>query len=245
MQQFTVVRRVPYAWALAVLVFGLAAPAAHANSDKDMRAKIAEETAQAVAELKLEAEKNREDGELAKTGELTRRAPSCAAEVPVRPFLAFGDFADYTPIAGGSFEGALDGWTLENDARAEENLGGGGLGARSLVLPKGSVATTPAVCLTELHPTLRFWATRSGSEGSRLRIEVLYEDLGGSVKTMTIGWLEASSAWAPTEIVPITVNYRAAVAASRTAAVAFRLTVEGDDGIWRLDDFYVDPLKTY
>ena len=29
------------------------------------------------------------------------------------------------------------------------------------------------------------------------------------------------------------------------ARVAFRLSVEGDDGVWRLDDFYVDPLKTW
>ena len=164
------------------------APAALANSDADMRAKISEETAKAVTELREDGAKLAREGKTPLMGELTRMAPSCAAQVPVRPFVAFGDFADYTPIANGSFDGGATGWKLENTARVTEMPGRG----RSLVLPKGAVATTPAVCLTEFHPTLRLWANRSGSAGSRLRIEVLYEDLGGSVKTLTIGWLSAS-----------------------------------------------------
>ena len=44
-------------------------------------------------------------------------------------------------------------------------------------------------------------------------------------------------------IVPIHANLRAAVARSKTAAVAFRLSAEEGDGTWLVDGFYIDPYK--
>ena len=102
---------------------------------------------------------------------------------------------------------------------------------------------TRAVCITEFHPAIRFFAQAKGSASSRLRVEVLYEDLGGSVNAMPVAYLRPSLTWQPTVIVPIYVNLRAAVAQSKTAAVAFRLSAEEGDGTWLVDGLYVDPVQ--
>lgn len=113
-----------------------------------------------------------------------------------------------------------------------------GPGARAVAIPKGSKVSTRAVCITELHPTLRFFAMTKGSSASRLRVEVMYEDLGGSINTLTIGWLRPTGSWRPTAIVPTAVNIRA-------AAVAFRFSAEDGEGTWLVDDVYVDPWKSF
>ena len=99
------------------------------------------------------------------------------------------------------------------------------------------------MCITALHPTLRFFAMAKLSSRARLLVEVLYEDLGGSVNTMPIAYLKPTSSWQPVIIIPLHVNLRAAVAASKTASVAFRFTAEEDLATWLIDDVYVDPWK--
>ena len=221
----------------------LAVPTALAGSDSDFDRVIAEKTAQFNYEISTKAAEMRSKGEMPKTGPLTSSSPSCAAQAPVRPFVRWNDFADYTLVPGGTFESGAPGWTLENNARVVTTTRDLEGGTRALSIPKGSKVMTRAVCITEAHPTIRFYTQTRGSTASRLLVEVLYEDLGGSVNTMPVAYLKPSSTWQPTVIVPIHVNLRAAVAASRTAAVAFRLSAEEGEGTWLVDGFYVDPYK--
>ena len=227
---------------VAAMVF---CAAAYAMSDLQMASDIRAETQKVVSELTVKAAELRAKGEWPKTGPLTAASLPCSQQVPVRPFVAWGDFADYTPLAGGSFEQPLTRWKLENTAKVVAGQTPFATGAKVLQMPKGSKVSTAAVCITQLHPTIRFYARSKGSLGSRLRVEVRYEDLGGSVNTLTIGWLRPSASWSPTVIVPISANVRAAVAQSKTAAVAFQFSVEGDNGEWYVDDIYVDPWKIH
>ena len=230
--------------ALALVLAVVGVPTALAATDLDFAKVIAEKTTQFNLELAAKAAEMRSKGEVPKTGPLSASSASCANQVPTQPFLPWNDAADYTPVPGGTFESSVPGWSLENLARlvttGSKDPGGG---TRSLSIPKGSKVTTPPVCITELHPTIRFFAQAKGSTSTRLLVEVLYEDLGGSVNTMPIAYLKPSTTWQPTIIVPIHVNLRAAVAQSKTAAVAFRLTAEDGEGTWLVDGLYVDPYK--
>ncbi len=230
--------------ALALTIAAVVVPTALAGSDIDFERVIAEKTTQFNREIAAKAAEMASKGEVPKTGPLTSSSPSCAAQAPVQPFLRWNDFADYTLLPGGTFESGTPGWTLENNARVvttpTTDLGGG---TRALSIPKGSKVITRPVCVTELHPTIRFFAQAKGSTSTRLLVEVFYEDLGGSVNTMPIAYLKPSTTWQPTTIIPIHVNLRAAVSPTKTAAVAFRLSAEEGDGTWLVDGLYVDPYK--
>ena len=224
------------------------APVALANSDADFASLISVETAKFNYEISTKAAEMSSKGEVPKTGPLTAASPSCAGHGVSTPFLRFGDSADYTLLPGGTFEAFTSGWLLENSARivtANSSFATSGPGTRALAFPKGSKVTTSPVCITGFHPTLRFFAMAKGSSRARLLVEVLYEDLGGSVNTMPIAYLKPTSSWQPTIVIPLHVNLRAAVAPSKTASVAFRFTAEEDDATWFVDDVYVDPLKIW
>ena len=147
------------------------APVAVANSDSDFASLIAVETAKFDYEISTKAAEMRSKGEVPKTGPLTAASSSCAGQALSTPFLRFGDSADYTLLPGGSFEAGTSGWRLENEARivtANSSFATSGPGKRAVSFPKGSKVTTSAVCITPMHPTLRFFAMAKGSS-RRLR----------------------------------------------------------------------------
>src|SRR5436305_7253622 len=87
----------------------------------------------------------------ANAGVLVASAPSCATEHLSQPFAGFGDSASYTPVPGGSFESGSADWTLSGGAKVvtgNETYKVGGAGdSRSLSLPAGATATSPAICV--------------------------------------------------------------------------------------------------
>src|SRR2546423_251753 len=57
----------------------------------------------------------------------------------------------------------------------------------SLVFGGDGQAITPAMCVNLDNPTIRLFIRDVGASGKgRLKIDVLYEDLGGGIKHMTI-----------------------------------------------------------
>jgi hypothetical protein len=63
-------------------------------------------------------------------------------------------------------------------------------------LPDGSSATTGTVCIRGLSKaSIRFFAANSGSPSSRLRVEVLYRGLDGSLLGSLDGGTVSASAW--------------------------------------------------
>ena len=167
-------------------------------------------------------------------------ALSCGGQSLVQPFRPWVDPANYVAVQNGSLEGT-SGWTLAGGAKLVAGNEPWTVGSRadthSLALPSGSSATSPALCVTLLHPTLRFFATNSGSPLSLLRVDAI-TTLGGSTLTLPVGLL-VGGAWQPTLPVAFLTNLTSPL----TGPVQFRFTPIGTASGWQIDDVYVDPFK--
>src|SRR5581483_1344900 len=83
-----------------------------------------------------------------------------------KTFARWGDYSDYVPVPGGNFESNA-GWTLTGGARIVDGNEPFHLRSpsdnHSLLLPPGSSAMSPPVCLQVLTPTIRFVGQASGA----------------------------------------------------------------------------------
>lgn len=176
----------------------------------------------------------------ASAGWLVASAEDCATRPITQPFKPWLDHMAYTPVRDGGIERKADGWLLEGEARpawGNEPWQVGGAGDdRSLAIPEGSSATTPAACVGIQEPTLRFFARGSG-DVSLMKVEVLYEDALGHVRSMWIGF-DLGGRWHPTAVMPISANLLPLFPGEQTP-VAFRLTAVNGD--FQVDDVYIDP----
>ena len=104
------------------------------------------------------------------------------------------------------------------------------------VLPAGSRAVTPFVCLGMHEPTLRLFARRSSGLLSTLLVEVQ-----GQTSLGLTAWLLGGGSWHPTAPMPVVVNLLTLSTTDRTP-VRFRFTPLLI-GSWQIDDVYVDPFS--
>ena len=182
----------------------------------------------------------------AAAGPLVDAAPPCGDQVLEQPFTPWLDPFSYTLVPDGGVEAGAAGWTLTGSAGVVEGnepfqVGSAG-DHRSLSIPNGSSATTPAVCVGVEHPTLRFFARNSGSFLSSLQVSVVFEDVAGIQTSLPIG-VVAGGSWSPTLPMPVVANVLSLLSGGETA-VAFRFTPVGFGGSWRIDDVYVDPYNS-
>jgi hypothetical protein len=166
--------------------------------------------------------------------------PSCSQPLG-QPFAPWLDYAKYTPVPNGSLE-STTGWKLSGGAKLEPGNEpfrvNSPKDSRSLSLPSGSSATSPAMCVSLLHPTLRFFAVNSGSPLATLHVHAITTSLGVTT-TIPIGVLVADGTWRPT--VPLA--FLSNLTALTPATVQFRFSPSGSGSGWRIDDVYVDPFK--
>jgi hypothetical protein len=178
-------------------------------------------------------------------GALVASAGSCPDQALSQPFLPWADPSLYTPLSDGGFEAKADGWDLRalaDTVKGNEPWMAGGEGRYALSLPAGSAATSPVLCAGVGHPTLRFFAQRTG--GGRLtalRVDVLFEDATGAVNTVTIGRLGGDGGWSPSPVFVVGANLLTLLPGDRTP-LQFRFTPEGDSS-WTIDDVFVDPWR--
>lgn len=167
---------------------------------------------------------------------------ACSGQTYSQPFRPWLDPANYVPLQNGALE-STSGWKLSNGARLvagnESYHVHSALDKYSLSLPSGSSATSPPLCMTLLHPDLRFFAINTGSAGSTLKVEAI-TTLAGVTTTTPIGLLSAAGSWQPTLPLPFLDNLLSPL----TGTVAFRFTPIGSGSGWRIDDTYVDPYKS-
>jgi hypothetical protein len=167
---------------------------------------------------------------------------ACPNQTPSRPFLRWLDPANYVLLQNGSLE-KTTGWSLSGGAglvTGNETFAVNSTKDRmSLLLPAGSSATSPPMCITLLHPTLRFFASNSGNSASILQVDAVVKLLGLRL-TLPVGLLLAGSDWQPTLPLPFLTNLLAPV----SSTVAFRFTPLGSSSGWRIDDVYLDPYKS-
>jgi hypothetical protein len=158
----------------------------------------------------------------------------CDGQVLEQPFLPWADPAQYVLAPDGGFAGGADGWQGGEVIAERSPLSGDG----ALRIGSDAIASSPAMCVTLVHPTLRFLARNAGDPTGTLGVEVLFEDLAGRVQSLPIGVVVSGESWAPTTPMPLVANLLALLPGGQTP-VAFRFTAKGGD--WRIDDVYVDP----
>lgn len=184
----------------------------------------------------------------ASAGVLVSSATSCDEQTLEQPFLPWADVANYVLAPNGTFENGSSGWTLSGGASVvsgNESYYVHAAGeSSSLALPSGSSATSSSMCVGIEHPDLRIFARNTGALLSTLKVEVLFEDAAGTVRSLRIGALTGSASWNPSIVMPLVVNLLPLLPDERTA-VAFRFTPQGYAGAWRIDDVYVDPYRRY
>jgi hypothetical protein len=161
------------------------------------------------------------------------------------PFFRWLDPAAYTLAPGGTFETSATSWKLANGAKLvsgnETFRVHKSTDARSLSLPAGATATTPAFCVGLLYPTLRFFAV-GGDVTSPLRVEVVYPTALGTV-TQPVTYVLAKDDWGPTLPALLLANVTGVTSLDGvTSNVQLRFTALGSAG-WQIDDVYVDPWK--
>ena len=179
---------------------------------------------------------------------ITLGLDGCPDQPTAHTFARWLDFGNYTPVTGGSFEGSLSGWKLAGGAKVvsgNESFYVHGAGDKlALSLPSGSSATTPAMCMGVLDPTLRYFAANDGGLLSLLTVQILYYPPGGGVITLPLGLNVGGKAWAPSLPTIVAANLLG-VLDGGVAQVAFRFTPTGLGAKWRIDDVYVDPRASH
>jgi hypothetical protein len=184
-------------------------------------------------------------GQWARAGKLLEGA-DCGYGAPSTVFAPWGDNAMYTLAPQGDLS-ASDGWTLNKQATVAPTADPFSGARQSLQFAKGAEAATPAMCVTLDNPTIRFFVRDLGGNGkSQLKVDVLYEDLGGHVKHLTIAKLRAASEWQPSLILPMYMNMLALASPSGVTAVAFRFKAEGlqKDETLAISSLLVDPFSS-
>jgi hypothetical protein len=182
----------------------------------------------------------------AQAGLLVSSAKNCDSPAASRVFERWLDPFLYVPAPGGNAESAA-GWTLQGGARIvpgnEPWKVAGASSSSSLYLPAGSSATTGVMCAGIGHPTMRFFARRTnGLLLNTLAVEVLFEGLGGAVKSLPIGVVPAlGTSWQPTLPYPVLASLLPLLPGEMTP-IAFRFKPVGRSD-WQIDDVYVDPWR--
>ena len=185
---------------------------------------------------------------VAHAGLLVSTASACETQTLSKPFARWLDYANYTGVPGGSFEPGSEAWSLAGGAKVvagnESFYVRSQTDARSLHLPQGSSATSPAMCVGIEHPTARWFNKQSGgllgSVTSAMTVEVLFENSLGQVVALPIGAGALTGGWSPSLPAVVTANLLPLLPGQRTA-VAFRFRAV--TGNWTVDDVYVDPYS--
>ena len=166
----------------------------------------------------------------------------CSYPAASQPFSRWGDGASYVPVPGGTFEGA-GGWTLTGGARVVDgnepfHLNSAG-DSHSLLLPPGSAALSPAVCLQVLTPTIR--AVGSASSGGGVAVTLYTRTLFGLAMLPTAGYLGLGTSWDASTVQPFLLQNVLGLLNLNAADIYFRFTPVGG-GTVQLDDLYLDPF---
>ena len=179
----------------------------------------------------------------ASAGLLVESAEGCPTPVVSNPFAPWGDHADYQLAPGGSFEAGQPSWELRGGASVVAgnepwNVNGAD-DARSLRLPPGATATSPAMCVGIEHPTLRLFAKNNRALLSTMSVEVIFETSLGLRASAPVGVMLPSGQWKPSPRFLVVANLLPLLPGEKTP-VQFRVRSVGL-GTWSVDDFYVDP----
>jgi hypothetical protein len=186
----------------------------------------------------------------ASAGVLVASAPSCDNGVNEQPFAQWSDDNHYFLAKGGNFEGSLDGWDLNRSRVVSDQEPWqvhGDDGSKALSIPAGSSVVTSTMCVGLEHPTMRFFAHRSGggllAGASTLLVTARTEtSLGLVVDVPVIGLVNGltnGTQWNKTSTQIVTSSLLPLFPGEHTP-IQFRFTALGTAN-WVIDDVFVDP----
>lgn len=156
-------------------------------------------------------------------------------------FAQWGDGADYVSIQNGAFESSY-GWRLSGGAQLVDENEPFYLGSksdqRSLLLPPGGSALSPAVCLQLLTPTIRF--VGRSSDASAVHVTLYTRTLFGLLQLPTYGEMDLSTDWDASSIHSFVLENVLGILSLTRTNVYFKFTPVGDATV-QMDDLYLDP----
>ena len=175
-------------------------------------------------------------------------AQACSYSGAQQVFKPWGDQHSYVLASDGGFEAGGAGWSLTGGAKAvagneSYKLGGAG-DSRSLSLPAGSSAVSPAICMSIDTPVFRMFARNTGDPSSQLRVEATYKLLG-LVQTKVVNNVTAGSSWTPTQQMSTVLTLSTIVGTLIPSSIQVRITPLDRKGNWQVDDLYVDPFARH
>jgi hypothetical protein len=177
----------------------------------------------------------------AHAGILTKSATDCDDSALTQPFARYGDRASYRSVS--TFENGSDGWVLTNGAKVVSGNESAYVHAagdsHSLLLPSGSSATSPEVCVGLNEPTLRFFTRKNSGLLSTMAVTVHVQTSLGIWLELPIG-VDLGGSWHPSLPMLVVANLLPLLPPDRTAVkFTFRPLLGGS---WQVDDVYVDPV---
>jgi hypothetical protein len=170
---------------------------------------------------------------------------SCPIPPSSQVFSQFGDSNSYSLVPGGDFQNEdTSGWTFNNASLVSGGEPWNVSGAsenQSLSIGPGGSAISPSICVSNLFPSLRFFALNaqgSGGWGTSLRVSALWTDSNGYTHTFSLGHLYDSQfqSWEPTPSI--------ALGSYLPDGMSVNVQLEfssGANSTWQIDDVYVDP----
>ena len=179
----------------------------------------------------------------AQAGIITKSAVGCGTPELTQPFKPWLDYANYKLVENGAFEDGAEGWTLTGGARvvngtATQRVRDKG-DSKSLLLPAGSTATTPPVCVGLDEPSMRYFAQKNSGLLSTMTVSVQVQlELGGIWVTLPIG-VDPGGKWHPSLPNLVLANLLPLLPPDMTAVRFTFAPILG--GEWQIDDVYVDP----
>jgi hypothetical protein len=179
---------------------------------------------------------------------------ACPTGATTEPFTQFGDTADYALAPGGSFEDGASGWLLNNNAIADGNesfFANTQSDSQSLTMgPASSVISAP-ICVDPTTPYLRLFAKKLTGNNGSLRVDVLYTDANGVVRSGSAGRLILGgpaangdyTRWSPSPILKLGSLLPLSIYPNQTTTVQLRISTDLAQGNWAIDDVYIDPYR--
>ena len=173
---------------------------------------------------------------------------TCTAPQLFNPLTAFKDQRSYFVAPEGDFENPqLPGWQLEGGA----NVSNGGssysvLGAdhaMSLMLPPGSSATSPEMCVDLNYPSFRFFVSQLEADtDAELAVDVVYPALAkNNVRQAKKFKIKAKDGWALSDDIKLEPQRLGKRSGWRKVAVRFRVRPGKKTATYKVDDLLIDP----